>query len=430
MYIDSVSGTLQSLNDTAGTLNRIKSQYERDRLARAELLNRMGQDEAAEKALWDADHSGMLSSLLPNTATGRGAEGAFLEDAPEQIPLQGLNTLSGQALAGQNVLPAFSNAKGGVDQLAGLNGELYNGISSDILNDGGKVVAQGKKFKPVKGDKAFAGELGAYEEETAANKQIEEDNRKAQAYNESIPQFRQRYEGNEPDQLNQLADDTMAAIKFAERNGDTQGAAAAYSKYVQTGRAIAQGFQHNFTPLGSEYFFTAKKGKGGGGGEKTEDYNIIVNGEKIDITGIPRSILNAKDQNAALMKYKPELFKRHGITNPSQFTLEPSGKEGSGRLDDLQKISAKEKELALDRDARTEAQVAWDGTYEGFDLHKSAKEHADEANNTLGPNSKYMFVVNQWGGVNMVERNGYSDKRNVVQSNPGSGNAVDDAIGK
>jgi hypothetical protein len=402
MYIDTVSGTLQSLNDTAGNLNRIKAQYEEDQLKRAELLNRMGQDETAEKALWDAKHSGLLSRLLPNTATGRGAEGAFLEDAPETMQLKDLNTLSGA------ITP-------GATDISALNGNAITGISTkgiDKLTN--KKVAK----------------LDLYQkQEDKANQPIADYNRKAQAYNESIPQFKQKYEGNEPDQLNQLADDTMAAIKFAESQGDYQGAAAAYNKYVQTGRAIAQGFQHNFTPLGSEYFFSPKKGGGGTGSEKTEDYNIIVNGKKIDITGIPRSILNAKDQNAALMKYKPELFKRLGITNPSQFNLEPSGKEGSGRLDDLQQISAKEKELALDRDARVEAQMAWDGTYKGFDLTKSAKEHADEANNTLGPNSKYMYVVNQWGGVNMVERNGHSDKRNVVRSTGTGNNAVDSAIG-
>jgi hypothetical protein len=415
MYIDPISGTLQSLNDTAGTLNRIKSQYERDRLARAELLNRMGQDETAEKALWDADHSGMLSSLLPNTATGRGAEGAFLEDAPEQIPLQGLNTLSGQALAGQNVLPAFSNAKGGVDQLAGLNGELYNGISSDILNDGGKVVAQGKKFKPVKGDKAFAGELGAYEKETAANKQIEEDNRKAQAYNESIPQFRQSYEGNEPDQLNQLADDTMAAIKFAERNGDTQGAAAAYNKYVQTGRAIAQGFQHNFTPLGSEYFFTAKKGKGGGGtGGKYDNYMIKrSDGSKVSLQ-LPKGVDPDSKQGRQIAAEKGIVTKDLNY-NPGDWHPESTD---SSYLTEKEQQEANKIAADLDRDAKNEAQMAWDGTYKGIDIHKSPKDRADEANNILGPNSKYMYVVNQWGGVNMVERNGYSDKRNVVQSNP------------
>lgn len=427
MYIDPVSGTLQSLNDTAGTLARMKDATVQNKIRQAELLNRMGENKAAEEMFNQAQNYGLSSLIAPATQAWK-AGGAF-EDTPETMQLQSLNPLSDTAQKGQNVLSAFSNAKGGVESLAGLNGELYNGINSDMLNDGGKVIPINAKFKKVKGEQAFKGELGAYDKETAANNQITDYNRKAQAYNESIPQFRSSYEGDEPDQLNQLADDTMAYIKFAEKEGRYQDAAAAYNKYVQTGRAIADHYQHNFKPLGSEYFFTARKSNGGGRSEKTEDYNIIVNGEAIDITGIPRSILNAKDQNAALMKYKPDLFKRHGITDPSQFKLEPSGKEGSGRLDDLQKISAKEKELALDRDARIEAQMAWDDTYKGWDLTKSAKEHADEANNTLGPNSKYMFVVNQWGGVNMVERNGHSDKRNVVRSTGTGNNAVDSAIG-
>ena len=410
MYIDSVSGTLQSLNDTAGTLNRIKSQYERDRLARAELLNRMGQDEAAEKALWDADHSGMLSSLLPNTATGRGAEGAFLEDAPEQIPLQGLNTLSGQALAGQNVLPAFSNAKGGVDQLAGLNGELYNGISSDILNDGGKVVAQGKKFKPVKGDKAFAGELGAYEEETAANKQIEEDNRKAQAYNESIPQFRQSYEGNEPDQLNQLADDTMAAIKFAEHNGDTQGAAAAYNKYVQTGRAIAQGFQHNFTPLGSEYFFTAKKGKGGGNGrsDKKIDYSYGTGGigGKGTLIQLPEYTLgDEKAQMKYIETHYPKLWAKEPYANLSAKV----GTEGT----EFQTPEDKARTEELQNKNSLKQSDAWEALVDKYDngvtWRSTAREKALAELKKQGKD----VVMDQYGRYVIID--GGSDKRNVVQ---------------
>ena len=411
MYIDPVSGTLQSLNDTAGTLNRIKSQYERDRLARAELLNRMGQDEAAEKALWDADHSGMLSSLLPNTATGRGAEGAFLEDAPEQIPLQGLNTLSGQALAGQNVLTAFSNAKGGVDQLAGLNGELYNGISSDILNDGGKVVAQGKKFKPVKGDKAFAGELGAYEEETAANKQIEEDNRKAQAYNESIPQFRQRYEGNEPDQLNQLADDTMAAIKFAERNGDTQGAAAAYNKYVQTGRAIAQGFQHNFTPLGSEYFFSPKKGGGNGRSDKKIDYTYGSGGigGKGTLVQLPEYTLgDEKAQMDYIKKHYPTLWK----SEPNGRLSTKAGSEGSEYQ--TAEDQARTEEIQ-NKNSLTQSD-AWEALVDKYDgMFTSRAKAREKAYAELRAQGKDV-VMDQYGRYVIVDAAG--DNRGVVQSNP------------
>lgn len=423
MYIDNITGSLQSLNDTAGNLNRIKAQYEENQLKRAELLNRMGQDETAEKALWDANHSGLLSRLLPNTATGRGTEGAFLEDAPETMQLQSLNPLSDTAQKGHNVLSAFSNAKGGVESLAGLNGELYNGINSDMLNDGGKVIPINAKFKTVKGEQAFKGELGAYDKETADNAQIEADNRKAQAYNESIPQFRQRYEGNEPDQLNQLADDTMAYIKFAEKEGRYQDAAAAYNKYVQTGRAIAQGFQHNFTPLGSEYFFSPKKGGGGTGGEKTEDYHIIVNGKRVDVTGVPRSVMNSKDQNVSLMKLKPDLFKRWGITDPSQFTLEKSSGQSSGRLDDLeqQKLDAENYRLAELK--RLENKKKVEGATEGY-MSFSQKAKIDDWNEAMrlaGSNERMDYDYN----IYYVGK----DNRGVVRSTGTGNNAVDSAIG-
>ena len=408
MYIDSVSGSLQSLNDTAGTLARMKDATVQNKIRQAELLNRMGENKAAEEMFNQAQHYGLSSLIAPTTQEWK-PEGAF--ESPEAIQLNELNALTDTAQKGQNVLSAFGTAKGGVDQLAGLNGELYNGISSDMLNDGGKVIPQDVKLKAIKGGKAFEGELGAYGKETADNKQIEADNRQRQADNDSVPQFKSSYEGDEPDQLNQLADDTMAAIKHYESKGDYQNAAAAYNKYVQTGRAIADHYQHNFKPLGSEYFFSPKKGGGGGGGEKTEDYNIIVNGKKIDITGIPRSILNAKDQNAALMKYKPELFKRLGITNPSQFNLEPSGKEGSGRLDDLQQTSVKEKEAELMRKAQIDAELAMEKA-DTFGWQSTA-EKVRRANAILGADHPYYYD----NSGNLVRRAGGGNS-NVVQSNP------------
>lgn len=460
MYIDSVSGTLQSLNDTAANLNRFKAQYEEDQLKRAELLNRMGQNPAAEKALWDANHSGLLTRYLPNMSKGWEADSPFNIEGES---LDSLNSLSADAIEGQKLsglddkgLKAqalsslagdFADTRGmtewgnvsdntvATDKLRSLDGKMINDdfVANKVFSSGGDEVAPkmvgDPVLKPLKFKtrgiadsnpytREYREKIAAYQKEKSANDVIETRNKSKEKRNGEIPSFAKTYKGDETDQLTQLNNDATKAIKYYLNKGDTTSAMLAYDTYITTGNSIAQRYQHDFKAIDAKSLFPKDKGGGGGGGEKTKDYNIIVNGEKIDMTGIPRSILNAKDQNAALMKYKPELFKRLGITNPSQFTLEPSGSEGSGRLDDLQKISAKEKELALDRDARIEAQVAWDGTYKGFDLTKSAKEHADEANNTLGPNSKYMYVVNQWGGVNMVERNGYSDKRNVVQSNP------------
>lgn len=470
MYIDTVTGTLQSLNDTAGNLNRIKAQYEEDQLKRAELLNRMGQNPAAEKALWDANHSGLLTRFLPNRSEGWTVDSPFYIEGEK---LDDLNSLSADAIEGQNLAglddkgleaQALSSLSGdfadarkmgnwgnvsdnsdAINRLRSLDGNMIQDdfVANKVFSSGGDEVAPKMVGDPVlkplpfktKGmadsnpyTQAYREKIKTYQKEKAANDLIETSNREKTARNSKIPSFARVYEGDETDQITQLNNDAKKAIKYYLDRGDTTSAMLAYDTYVTTGNSIAQRYQHDFKAIDAKSLFPKDKG-GGGRSEKTEDYNIIVNGEAIDITGIPRSILNAKDQNAALMKYKPDLFKRHGITDPSQFKLEPSGKEGSGRLDDLQKISAKEKELALDRDARIEAQMAWDGTYKGWDLTKSAKEHADEANNTLGPNSKYMFVVNQWGGVNMVERNGHSDKRNVVRSTGTGNNAVDSAIG-
>ena len=412
MYIDSVSGTLQSLNDTAGTLARMKDATVQNKIRQAELLNRMGENKAAEEMFNQAQHYGLSSLIAPNTQEWK-PEGAF--ESPEAIQLNELNALSDTAQKGQNVLSAFGTAKGGVDQLAGLNGELYNGISSDMLNDGGKVIPQDVKLKAIKGGKAFEGELGAYGKETADNKQIEADNRQRQADNDSVPQFKSSYEGDEPDQLNQLADDTMAYIKFAESKGDYQGAAAAYNKYVQTGRSIADHYQHNFKPLGSEYFFSPKKGGGGGGtGNKYDNYMIKrSDGSKVSLQ-LPKGVDPDSKQGRKIAANKGI------ITN----TLNYAPGDWHPESTDSSYLTEKEQQEAnkiaadLDRDAKNEAQMAWDGTYKGIDIHKSPKDRADEANNILGPNSKYTYVVNQWGGVNMVERNGYSDKRNVVQSNP------------
>jgi hypothetical protein len=410
MYIDSVTGTLQSLNDTAGNLNRIKSQYERDRLARAELLNRMGQDETAEKALWDANHSGLLSRLLPNTATGRGAEGAFLEDTPETMQLQSLNPLSDTAQKGQNVLSAFSNAKGGVESLAGLNGELYNGINSKMLDDSGKVVAQGKKFNPVKGDKAFAGELGAYDKETADNAQIEADNRKAQAYNESIPQFKQKYEGNEPDQLNQLADDTLKAIKFYEQR-DPQKAAAAYVKYVQTGRAIAQGFQHNFTPLGSEYFFSPKKGGGGTGKGKMVDYFYGTGGigGKGTLIQLPEYTLGDEE---AQMKYIQNHYKKLWASEPNGRLSAKVGTEGT----EFQTPEDRARTEELQNKISLEKNAAWEDLVNKYDgpltSRAAAREKALAELKSQGKDVR----MDQFGRYVIIEVAG--NNRNVVQSNP------------
>jgi hypothetical protein len=401
MYIDSVTGTLQSLNDTAGNLNRIKSQYERDRLARAELLNRMGQDETAEKALWDANHSGLLSRLLPNTATGRGAEGAFLEDTPETMQLQSLNPLSDKAQAGSGDINSY-----GLQSLSGEN--KYIPSEADFIIDKKTGLPVLNKKGTI--GKEYADANTQFKKEAAANAQIEADNRKAQAYNESIPQFKQKYEGNEPDQLNQLADDTLKAIKFYEQR-DPQKAAAAYVKYVQTGRAIAQGFQHNFTPLGSEYFFSPKKGGGGTGKGKMVDYFYGTGGigGKGTLIQLPEYTLGDEE---AQMKYIQNHYKKLWASEPNGRLSAKVGTEGT----EFQTPEDRARTEELQNKISLEKNAAWEDLVNKYDgpltSRAAAREKALAELKSQGKDVR----MDQFGRYVIIEVAG--NNRNVVQSNP------------
>lgn len=433
MYIDGVSGTLQSLNDTAGTLARMKDATVQNKIRQAELLNRMGENKAAEEMFNQAQHYGLSSLFAPDTKAWE-AGGAF--ESPDAIQLQGLNTLTDQAKKG-DIAGIFGNSQGkGLDTLTGTTP-----INSDMVNTGiGKLDHDPKTFDPKKQYKTqrtlmadlqnnseVKGNIQQFKKEKAANDQIEADNRKIQAYNDSIPQFRSSYEGDEPDQLNQLADDTMAAIKFYESQGTEDGrraAAAAYNKYVQTGRAIADHYQHNFKPLGSEYFFSPKKGGGGGTGEKGDFHLYGDDPLTAQSIFIPESVYRKGEKavDAFVKDNWPSIYKKGT-------RLKPAGKNQSDDYDAVKDQQARKLEAENDMIENARADDALKQAWGKTGRFRSNQSIVDEANNTLGVNSVYMFKVNDSGDIQKIPRYG-SDNRGVARkTGTGGGNAVDAAIG-
>ena len=467
MYIDPVSGTLQSLNDTAGNLNRIKAQYEEDQLKRAELLNRMGQNPAAEKALWDANHSGLLTRYLPNRAKGWTVDSPFNIEGEK---LDDLNSLSADAIEGQNLAglddkglkaQALSSLSGdfadarkmgnwgnvsdnsdATNRLRNLDGNMIQDdfVANKVFSSGGDEVAPKMVGDPVlkplpfktKGmadsnpyTQAYREKIKTYQKEKAANDLIESSNKDKMKRNSKIPSFSKEYKGDETDQITQLNNDAKKAIKYYLDRGDTTSAMLAYDTYVTTGNSIAQRYQHDFKAIDAKSLFPKDKGGGGGGtGNKYDNYMIKrSDGSKVSLQ-LPKGVDPDSKQGRKIAANKGI------ITNTLNYApgdWHPESTDSS-YLTDKEKIEADKIAYDLEQKEKLDAQMAWDKTYEGFDLTKSVKEHVDEANNALGPNSKYMYIVNQWDGANMVERNGYSDKRNVVR-NTGGGNAVDSAIG-
>lgn len=378
MYIDSVTGTLQSLNDTAGTLARMKDATVQNKIRQAELLNRMGENQAAEEMFNQAQHYGLSSLFAPGTQAWQAA-GAF-GDSPEPVQLKALNTLSGAM-------------NPGATDISALDGNAATGISTkgiDKLTN--KEVAKLESYQ---------------KQEDAANKPITDYNREAQAYNASIPQFRSSYEGDEPDQLNQLADDTMAAIKFAESQGDYQAAAAAYNKYVQTGRAIADHYQHQFKPLGSEYFFSPKKGGGGGTGEKGEKYVYGDDPLTAQTIHIPDYVYNKGEKaiESYIEKTWPSIYKKGTRIK----------RAGTNQSDDYDAVKDAQAKKLQDENSLT-SNSAWEALVDKYDNIVTSRAKAREKALAELKSQGKDVRMDQYGRYVIIDAAG--NNRNVVQSKP------------
>lgn len=381
MYIDSVSGTLQSLNDTAANLNRFKAQYEEDQLKRAELLNRMGQNSAAEKALWDANHSGLLTRYLPNMSKGWEADSPFNIEGES---LDSLNPLSADAIEGQKLsglddkglkaqaLSAlagdFADTRGmtewgnvsdntvATDKLRSLDGKMINDdfVANKVFSSGGDEVAPkmvgDPVLKPLKFKtrgiadsnpytREYREKIAAYQKEKSANDVIETRNKPKEKRNGEIPSFAKTYKGDETDQLAQLNNDAIKAIKYYLNKGDTTSAMLAYDTYITTGNSIAQRYQHDFKAIDAKSLFPKDKGGGGGTGEDKVDYTYGSGGKggKGTLVQIPKSVLGNEER---IRKYIKNNYKELYAAEPNGKLEAKVGTEGSGMMNDLDQLKA------------------------------------------------------------------------------------------
>lgn len=463
MYIDPVSGTLQSLNDTAGNLNRIKAQYEEDQLKRAELLNRMGQNPAAEKALWDANHSGLLTRYLPNRSEGWTVDSPFYIEGEQ---LDSLNSLSADAIEGQKLAglddkglkaQALSSLSGdfadarkmgnwgnvsdnsdATNRLRNLDGNMIQDdfVANKVFSSGGDEVAPKMVGDPVlkplpfktKGmadsnpyTQAYREKIKTYQKEKAANDLIETSNREKTARNSKIPSFARVYEGDETDQITQLNNDAKKAIKYYLDRGDTTSAMLAYDTYVTTGNSIAQRYQHDFKAIDAKSLFPKDKGGGGTGKGKMVDYSYGTGGigGKGTLIQLPEYTLGDEE---AQMKYIQKHYKTLWDKEPNGRLSAKVGTEGT----EFQTPEDKARTEELQNKNSLVKSDAWEALvdkYDGpFTSRAAAREKALAELKSQGKD----VVMDKYGRYVIIETGG--NNRNVVRST-GGGNAVDNAIG-
>lgn len=453
MYIDTVSGTLQSLNDTAGNLNRIKAQYEEDQLKRAELLNRMGQNPAAEKALWDANHSGLLTRYLPNRSEGWTVDSPFYMEGEQ---LDSLNSLSADAIEGQQLAglddkgleaQALSSLSGdfadarkmgnwgnvsdnsdAINRLRSLDGNMIQDdfVANKVFSSGGDEVARQMVGDPVlkplpfktKGmadsnpyTQAYREKIKTYQKEKDANDLIETSNREKTARNSKIPSFARVYEGDETDQITQLNNDAKKAIKYYLDRGDTTSAMLAYDTYVTTGNSIAQRYQHDFKAIDAKSLFPKDKGGGGAGKGKMVDYSYGTGGigGKGTLIQLPEYTLGDEE---AQMKYIKKHYKTLWDKEPNGRLSAKVGTEGT----EFQTPEEKARTEELQNKISLEKSDAWEALVNKYDnLITSRSAAREKALAELKSQGKDV-VMDQYGRYVIIEVAG--NNRNVVQSNP------------
>jgi hypothetical protein len=453
MYIDSVSGTLQSLNDTAGNLNRFKAQYEEDQLKRAELLNRMGQNPAAEKALWDANHSGLLTRYLPNMSKGWEADSPFNIEGES---LDSLNSLSADAIEGQKLsglddkgLKAqalsslagdFADTRGmtewgnvsdntvATDKLRSLDGKMINDdfVANKVFSSGGDKVAPkmvgDPVLKPLKFKtrgiadsnpytREYREKIAAYQKEKSANDVIETRNKSKEKRNGEIPSFAKTYKGDETDQLTQLNNDATKAIKYYLNKGDTTSAMLAYDTYITTGNSIAQRYQHDFKAIDAKSLFPKGKGGGNGRSDKKIDYSYGTGGigGKGTLIQLPEYTLgDEKAQMKYIETHYPKLWAKEPYANLSAKV----GTEGT----EFQTPEDKARTEELQNKNSLTQSDAWEALVDKYDGVLTSRAKAREkAYAELRAQGKDV-VMDQYGRYVIVD--GGSSNRNVVQSNP------------
>jgi hypothetical protein len=464
MYIDPVSGTLQSLNDTAGNLNRIKAQYEEDQLKRAELLNRMGQNPAAERALWDANHSGLLTRYLPNRSEGWTVDSPFYMEGEQ---LDSLNSLSADAIEGQNLAglddkglkaQALSALSGdfadarkmgnwgnvsdnsdAINRLRSLDGNMIQDdfVANKVFSSGGDEIAPQMVGDPVlkplpfktKGmadsnpyTQAYREKIKTYQKEKAANDLIETSNREKTARNSKIPSFARVYEGDETDQITQLNNDAKKAIKYYLDRGDTTSAMLAYDTYVTTGNSIAQRYQHDFKAIDAKSLFPKDKGGGGGTGKgDMVDYSYGTGGidGKGTLIQLPKSVLGNEE---AQWKYIQDNYKTLWDKEPNGRLSAKVGTEGT----DYQTPEDRARTEDIENKNSISQNAAWEDLVEKYDGPFTSRAAAREMALAELKSQGKDVVMDKYGRYVIIETGG--NNRNVVRST-GGGNAVDRAIG-
>ena len=255
LYIDRSAG-LQNLQNVAEGLAKMKAETIQNKLRQAQLLNQMGENYAAEDALNGINNYGLSSLLAPDTKAWEVSGIADSPAAKEKKSLLGYGSSLNQTLGG-----LINTGEAGIKN--------FNIADTAVKN------AELEQKKKKKKETLIGREVGdnSVINTMRENAQIEQSNKEADSYNSKLPEFRQSYTGDEPDQLNQLHDDAENSIKFFLGQGDEKSAMMVWNKYLQTGNAIAQHYQHEFKPMDLKYLFDKPKGTGGpGNGAKGEHY--------------------------------------------------------------------------------------------------------------------------------------------------------------
>lgn len=417
-YIDSISPSLQMFNDSMGGLQRMKQSAISQRLQLADMLNRQGDNQAAEDALDSARNYG-LSSLFSKPPTAFSVQGAYSNQNTPDVALQPLQDLQ----AKQQVYGGVDAAQGGI--LAQLQ-QVYGGKTPDYYNqlkvmglqaagadpqsalsaalDTNKIVnndirsnidpvfnAQLQDYKNLQSDQAYSDKQTdkANAPIIQANNAANAYNQKAQAYNDNRPQYHDTYDGDMVDQRQQLMDDTNNAIHDALQRGDQQAALSAYNKYRVTDASILAHYQQKPDPLDAAYFFP-KPTVGGGG--KLRD---------VDIKGSDGQTYTVQVSKDAPVTSQADSINKQLITlggknpNGNYVTWAGGGVDPRGDVSgDLTNINMDilKKQQEADQKAKETALLAWNQADVPNSINYFNKDkRAAIANASLPSNNPYYF---------------------------------------